>query len=462
MTTFRRQLAARELRRPRLYLSTTLLGAVLAVVLLAGMSGGRGSSAAGNPNLSHDIAGVTCLTVHDTANAFTRAVNDATKLPPSYAAVKTFGFTPPTSPRDIVPFQELLNARRDQLNQKMETATNGTCTDNPTASVIDANGAAVTLPLVDGNQPNNPVSGSESNLDPRTTPVTAGTLGDKSRTETWSQLDKLYGDQKWYTGCTNSNLDMDWDKDVPKFVATETEHDNRFILAVNVSPKLTDDQIREQAAEDGNRSTGLLPVVRTASIINTRHLGDKRCDNFVHTRSQIRVSLGKPVFNKDGSFQKLDMTEGVFVDCHNMWRLPKSTPVPTTPPTTPPSGTTPPGTTPPHTTPPTTSPPGKCKPPTHDNGHGVCVESKDPNQGAGHNGNVPTQVQGTNPPVTSDPEPAPTKPPSTYVPPPPPKATKTTTQPAATRTTVPPPETSAPKPSNPATGCVPPPGMSSC
>jgi cell division septation protein DedD len=258
---------------------------------------------------------------------------------------------------------------------------------------------------------------------------------------------------------------MNWNTDVPKFKATEATHDNRFILAVNVSDKLTDDQIRQQASDDGNPHVDSLAIVRVGSIINTRHLGDERCDQFIDTRSMIRVSLGRVIFDTKGAFAGLEQSTGAFVDCHNLWRLPKSTPLPTptpnatTPPGTTPPTTVPPTTVPPHTTPPhTTRPPERCKPPLVESPNGTCLEKKDPNQGAGHKGNVPTQVRGTNPPVTSKPEPKPTSPPKTYSPPP---APKTTTKPTTPRTT-PPPETQAPKPTDPATGCVPPPGKTTC
>lgn len=467
MTTITRGIAARRRvpRRAAFTFGITVLGffGFLALYVSA-MTGGSGSGMT-LPNLSQNIASVTCVNAHDTANEFTRAVVAATKAVPDYSGVRAFGFTPPVAPREVAPFQELLQARQTQLDQKVDSVNAGQCTDSPTATVTDTDGRTKTMAVVYGNQPNQPITGSQSNQDARTMPVTIGTAGDKHRTNTWSELDDLYGDQKWYTSCANTNLDMNWDTDVPKIVSTEDKHDNRFILAVNTSAKLTDDQIRQQASSDGNPNTDKLPVVRVGSIINTRHLSSNRCDTFIDERSMIRVSLGKVVFDAKGQFKSLEMDKGAFVDCHNLWRLPKSAPVPTTPPTTPkpgastPPGTTPPSTTPPRTTPPTTQPPGTCKPPTHDNGHGVCVESKDPNQGAGNQGNVPTQVQGTNPPVSSKPGAPPTTPPKTYTPPPPPAAPAPT---QTTKRTTPPPETAAPKPSDPATGCVPPPGMDEC
>lgn len=462
VTTTYRSVATRRThhRAPFAALGITVLGLLgfLAVYMTAATGGA--DSGTSYPNIRLNIAGVTCAQAHNTDNDFTRAVIQATQAEPDYRGVQAFGFTPPVNPRDVAPFQELLRTRQDQLDKLVYSVNAGTCTDKPTATVTDGHGHTKTMAVVYGNQPNLPISGSQSNLDPRTVPVTAGTNGDKVRTNTWADLLDLFGDQKWYINCANTNLDMDWYHDAPKYTTTEAAHDNRFILAVNTSAKLTDDQIRQRAAADGNPNTGKLSVVRTPSIINTRHLAQDRCDTFVDSRSMIRVSLGKVVFDSQGQFKSLEQDKGVFVDCHNLWQLPKSAPVPTTPPTpgtsTPP-GATPPGTTPPHTVPPTTRPPSTCKPPTHDNGHGKCIESKDSNQGAGHQGNVPTQVQGTNPPSTK-PKPRPSDPPKTYTPPPPPAAAPVVTH--TTKRVTPPPQTV--QPTDPATGCAPPPGMTHC
>ncbi len=460
MTTYTHRITTprRVSRRKPLFLSTTLLGIAAAVAFFL-ITGGGNSKGQSFPNLSQNIAGVTCVNAHNTANAFTRAVIEVDQATPDYRGVQAFGFTPPVNPGDVAPFQELLHARQDQLDHMVDSVNAGQCTDSPTATVTDADGQAKTMAVVYGAQPNQPISGSQSNKDARTVPVTIGTKGDKNRTNTWSELNELYGNQKWYTDCANSNLDMDWNKDVPKFTSTESEHQSRFILAVNTNAKMTDAQIRQQASDDGNPNVDNLPIMRVGSIINTRHLSQNRCDTFIDARSMIRVSLGKFVYDSKGQFASLEMDKGAFVDCHNLWRLPKSAPVPTTPPTTPkpgtstPPGTTPPGT-PPHTPPPTTRPPSGCKPPTHERG-GKCIESKDPNVGAGHKGNVPTQVQGKNPPASSKPEPRPSSPPKTYSPPPPPSAPK-----AATKRTTPPPQTA--QPTDPATGCAPPPGMTHC
>lgn len=404
MPTFARRLAPR--RRRHIYLTTIALPALLLILALSAyVTHGNGTDAS-YPNLSQNAAGVTCANAQVVADAFGNAVAGATQATPDYTGVQAFGFTPPLNPTQINTFLSLLSARLSQVQQKAQAVSNGICTDNPTARVTTANGQVVTLPVVYGQQPGQPISGAQSNADSRTIPVTIGTRGNNQRTSTWSELADLYGNATWYTTCANTNLAMNWHTDVPKFIATEgAGHDDRFILAVNTT--LTDSQIRTKAAADGNPNVGKLPIVRTPSIVNTRDLANHRCDRFVDARSMIRVSLGKVIFDQHGKLKALELDKGIFVDCHNQWFLPKTPPAPTTPTPTPTSthpGTTPPGT--PTTTPPTTKPPA-CK-----NG-GVppkCLQPKDPKSGAGSKGNVPTPVQGTNPPVTSSPQPRPSSP----------------------------------------------------
>jgi hypothetical protein len=452
-TTFKRRIdASRRVAGTRVMtLSSMLLPLLVFIAYAVTAFSGGGVTAISRPNLSQSAATVSCATAHDASNALAASVMDALKAEPDYTGVQAFGFTPPLYPIQIAPFRATIQARQLEVDAKAAAAADGTCVDKPTATITAANGQAMTLPLVDGSVGTAPVSGSVSNQDSRTVPVSIGTPGDSTRTNTWSELDGLYGTQAWYVDCANTNLAMSWGTDVPKYMATESKHDNRFILAVNVSPKLTDDQIRQQAATDGNPNTGKLSVVRVASIINTRHMANHRCDQFIDTRSMIRVSLGKVMLDAKGQFKSLETDKGIFVDCHNLWQLPKSprVPIKPTPSTT---GSTPPGTTPPGTTPPSTCTNGGVPP--------KCLQPKDPNQGAGHKGNVPTQVRGTNPPAPSAAEPKPPAPPNVYTPPAPPKAASSTTS-APPRTT-PPPEPPAPPSAAPATGCVPPPGMLIC
>lgn len=463
-TTIRRRLDAEDPRprQPRrFYLGSLVLPVMFVVaILVAGLTGGQ-TGTTQRPDLSLGTAGVTCANAHNTAISFRSAVSKTKQAPPDYSEVAAFGFTAPINPSEIKPFQLTLEARLNQVDAKAKSAAKGTCTDAPTATIVDADGKTKTMAVVDGYQPMTPVSGSEANRDPRTVPVTVGTDGDKTRTNTWSELDKLYGNTKWYTDCSNTNIAMNWDKDVPTYVASEDGHDYRFIVAINVSDSITDDQIRAKAAEDGNPNTSKLEIVRTETIINTRNLEDNRCDPFIHTKSQIRVTLGKPIFDDKGKFKELDKTQGIFVDCHNMWRLPKGKPVPTPTPSTStpgpkPSTSTP--STPPTSKPPTTRPPQKCVPPKVENRDGDCVYPKNEEDGNGRDP-IDDGIKGTNPPATQ--EPRPQDPPDTYTPPPPPGDDDE--EPAPTRTSTPTREEPAPEPSDPAQpggGCAP--GIPSC
>src|SRR5690606_4529398 len=104
----------------------------------------------------------------------------------------------------------------------------------------------------------------------------------------------------------------------------------RFILAVNTTA--SDAAIRKIASEDVGEDVSGLQILRVESIINTRGFGDGRCQEFVDRRSQVRVSLGKLVFDQQGQAVGIERGKGVFVDCHNPWRLvPPPEPCPITP-----------------------------------------------------------------------------------------------------------------------------------
>jgi hypothetical protein len=390
------------------------------------------------PNLNSGIGDVKCATAQNVATRFTQAVAEVSQKPANYAGIEGFGFQAPVNISDIAPLKARLQTRVQEVQAKADTVTNGDCTDGQTAAITDNNGKTVILPLVSQNRPTNPLSGSQTNVDPRSIPVTIGTPNDHTRANNWTMLNAIYGTQPWYVSCANTNLTMNWSSDVPKYTATEaTGQDSRFILAVNVSSSLTDDQVRARAQSDGNPNTTKLQVIRVASIINTRYLGDHRCDPFIDARSQIRVSLGKLQYDAKGIFKGIETTDGAFVDCHNLWRLPKTPPVPTPSPT--PSSPSPtPSRTTPTTTPPTTIPSPTCTPPETMSSGGKCVQPK--------NGSlIPTptvEPPGKNPPASQNPKPS--DPPTTsYTPPPPPPPTTSGSTPAPTRTSVPPPPPSS-------------------
>jgi hypothetical protein len=432
----------RPFRRPRLSLFGLMVAFALLFALFSGTNAGS-RQANSYPDLSLNAAAVTCANAQATFDAFEPIVNDAVTKD-KYDPAQRFGFSPPRYPAEVAPFKSLLKSRLTQVDEKARSVTDGTCTDAPTATVTDVDGKTLTLPIIYGKQPATPITGNESNKDSRTVPVTIGTTGDKNRTNTWSELDELYGDQKWYTNCANSNLIMNWDTDVPKLVSTETEHDNRFILAVNTT--LDDAAIRQKAASDGNPRVDDLQIVRVDSIINTMYLNKNRCVPFIDMRSMVRVSLGRVIFDENGQWKGLVTEDGVFVDCHNLWRLLRSKPVPTKVPPKSTTSTTPPGKTTPSTPPTTTTP--TC---TNGGTPPKCLEVK--GGGPVSKDNIPTSVRGTQAPGGSTTEPRPPDPPDNYDPQP----ITQTTQPTTSRTT----------PSNestggPGTGTNCPPGVTVC
>jgi hypothetical protein len=395
-------------------------GLLISVVLLALLGAAAlvtlylADDTRGYPGVVRSADAVSCADAADAADAFAKAVAEAKKTPPDYTRIKRFGFSTPASAAEAEKLLRIATARQAELDARAVAQRSHTCTDHQTVRVVDADGSERDLPVVIGSQPDAPASGSESNQDPRTVPVTIGTKDNSTHTNSWTQLNDLFGSQQWYTDCANSNLAMAWGTDVPKYIATEEGgQDSRFILAVNTADSLDDEEIRRQVAADSNTDTAGLTVVRAPAIINTRNLDGKRCDPFVDTRSQVRVSLGKLKYDESGVFQGVEMGSGIFVDCHNLWRLPRSVTPTSTPSTTPVAGTTPPS------APPTT------------------LQPKDPSAGPAARGNVPTQVQGANPPAGPTAEPRPADPPTAYSPPAPPPAA--TTAPAPVRTTVPPP-----------------------
>jgi len=197
------------------------------------------------------------------------------------------------------------------------------------------------LPIVDGGDRANPIDGNTSNADSRTPVVREGEI-----VKNWAELDALLGADTSYTECVSNTTDMNWSSDVPKFKSTESaDNDPRYILAVNTTA--SDEAIRKIASDSTNEDLSGLKILRVDSIINTRGFTTGGCQEFLDRRSMVRVSLGKFVYNADGSVKGLQNGTGVFVDCHNPWRLPAIPP--TTPPTTPTPTPTPTPTCPPTT-----------------------------------------------------------------------------------------------------------------
>ena len=220
-----------------------------------------------------------------------------------------------------------------------ETAADSSGDDNDTA-VADVD-PVTGLPIVGNDEsstPDEPLSGTESNDDSRTPVVREG-----QTVASWTELDELLSEDDSYTECVTSTVPgFDWDEDIDVHVEYEAEDDSedtRFILAVNVN--LNDGEIRDKASADVEEDLSGLEILRQDSIINTRGFANGGgCEEFLDTRSQIRVSLGALVFEDDGTVKGLSRDGGVLVDCHNPWRVvpepepePEPTPTPSPEPT---------------------------------------------------------------------------------------------------------------------------------
>jgi hypothetical protein len=214
--------------------------------------------------------------------------------------------------------------------QTSSTAASKTTVVTPTATPTPTNektDPVTGLPIVDGGNPAEPISGTDSNSDPRTPVVREGDV-----VANWAELDALLGADTSYTECVNATTGLNWSSDVPKFKLTESldGNDPRFILAVNTTA--TDEAIRKIASDGTGEDLSGLEILRVDAIINTRGFTTGQCREFLDRRSMVRVSLGLFLYNPDGSVKGLQAGKGVFVDCHNPWRLPTPTPTKTSTP----------------------------------------------------------------------------------------------------------------------------------
>lgn len=112
--------------------------------------------------------------------------------------------------------------------------------------------------------------------------------------------------------------------------------DFRAIIVVG-GYNITDDEARELATKDGIKGVyhtdgTALPVIRYNSIINTRGLENQQMNEFVDSRSMVRVSLMAPIIDDKGTADTADDVatglspeRGIFDDCTNAWRLPVKT-----------------------------------------------------------------------------------------------------------------------------------------
>ncbi|MCB9823094.1 hypothetical protein H6800_02360 [Candidatus Nomurabacteria bacterium] len=317
-----------------------------------------------------------------------------------------------------------LEAEESRACDNAPDSTTSTTEDSTTTTsqAEEEEDPASGLPVVEGGDPAAPTPGSETNQDPRTPVVRDGQV-----VTGWRGLDQLLGNDSEYINCVNSTVpEFNWGRDVNRFKRVERHgQDTRFILAVNVRANMSDEAIRQIASEDVDEDVSHLDILRVDQIVNTRGFTDGGCERFIDRRSMVRVSLGRVIFNWDGTARGLANDGGIFVDCHNPWQL--------TVPTAPTPGTTTPG-----------SPDNPDNPP--------------PSSGGGKDhrlspvtGNPSGSCEACRPNVDQEP-PRATPPPATQ---------PTVTTPTTVAPPPPPPTTTTP-PRPPGQGCVDPDGIGIC
>jgi hypothetical protein len=265
-------------------------------------------------------------------------------------------------------------------------------TTAPNVLVTESNGRMHSLPLVNAD---GTVVNGDSTSDPRTPPTYADAKV-KGPAQSWEQFVDLMGGMKWYVDGVNARkgtTGFDW-SDVQKWATAKDANgpiDARVIQVYNLN--YTDQQARDAVRGLVGNDADKLPIARHSCIVNTRGFDHNQMQDFVDCRQMVRVSLSPIVYDNNGVPVSLRSDTGVFVDCFNIWWIPRQIVVPvppTTPTTVPPK--VPPTTVPP--TPTTTVPPNI---PTCPNGqpippNGLCP--KDPSQDVNVNPDVPPQVQG--------------------------------------------------------------------
>lgn len=318
--------------------------------------------------------------------------------------------------------------------------------DDGTAGVEDSDGELYSPPLVDDD--GTAIYG-DTTSDPRS-PASYEAAKEQGPFVTWADAHRVLGELDWYVEAVNarkSKTGFDW-ADVEKWATTEGI-DPRVIQVFNL--EISDQEARDAVRELVGDAADRLPIARHATcIMNTRGFGREVVQNFADCRKMVRVSLAPLVYNEQGDVVGLRSDAGIFVDCFNIWWIPRQVvkngppPTPTTPrvPSTPP-GTVPPGTVPPGTVPPsvtTTTRPSTTTTTTRPS----TTTTTQPDENKDH----------TQSPISDNPD-DPNEPtrPNTPEPDRPPATSPTTTQPRVS----PPTTVAPPAPSPPTTAPAPPP-----
>lgn len=292
--------------------------------------------------------------------------------------------------------------------------------DKQTASAVINGKELKNLELVN-NSESYPINGKAADADQRTPQVRSGVV-----TPSWSDLDRLLGNDTHYTKCVSGTLGINWTKDIPRFKKSESAgHPTTMILASNVGDLDPATILKIAHVESPSIPDNAKIVKITGGFVNTYQ---QSCKPFVDNRPLIRAFIGVPTYDKHGRFTGVTRNGGVFHGCHNPWVIPaKVTPTPTPSNSKSPSGSpSPSGSTTPPASPGTSSPPPSTSTPPGTPPPNTKTPSKDPGQ----------QDNTDNGGKNDDPGPGEYKPPS-QMPRPPDKPQTSSPAPTTTKSTPP-------------------------
>lgn len=251
------------------------------------------------------------------------------------------------------PSDEAKQKVRDRLDARLKGCKPG---DEQRTDVTGTTGGLQQLPVVQGGD----IVRGDSTASPETPSVVPADAIEKCGTlATWQSLVDCMGSQQWYIDGINQMqpyTGFNWE-DVKKWGMDSKGFDARVIQVYNL--EISDVDARSAVRSlIGEEAAKTLQIVRNGDFVNTRGLEEGKLSPFLDRKRQVRVSLA-PLVYANGKPSGMRSDAGVFVDCLNVWAIPKS--VGTVPPNpardVPPPPSNPPGTVPPPSSPPPSSPP---------------------------------------------------------------------------------------------------------
>jgi hypothetical protein len=190
------------------------------------------------------------------------------------------------------------------------------------AGIEDSDGQKTVLPLVD--QHGNEVTPVDTTGDQRSPSSYPDALRG-GPVSNWNDLAARMGNMQWYVAGVNARkgkTGFDW-SDVQKWAKDGADIDARIIQVYNISTaQLSDKAVRDRVRGLIGDAADKLPIVHHNCVVNTRGLGSGQLQDFVDCRQMVRVTLA-PLVYKDGKPAAMRIESGIFVDCFNVWRLPR-------------------------------------------------------------------------------------------------------------------------------------------